>query len=295
MFRASLLLLLSFAAPAAGQPKWVVPNFRDLKITTRRTEGVASPRETTWFLKGARSRVENGLPSQRVFVRPPGQETASKPAAVGPMSIGIMQCDLRTVYRLHPMLKSYIKMTVPERQHAQDETPPLEQLQKRNPSGPDVVITVDTVDTGERRQIGSYQARRVKTSITVEPSKRAITRPGRTEVDGWYLDLKGASCSERDTQQPPELNRIVFEVVRNNDHPTVKQLGSAQTGYAVEQNSTRTEGGNVILGKIELLEFSEQTLDQSLFEPPTDYLQRAPGEAMKAPSVGPDGLIHLQH
>ncbi|HUM05260.1 MAG TPA: hypothetical protein VLT90_07355 [Terriglobales bacterium] len=214
-----------------------------------------------------------------------------------PMSIGIQQCDLRTVYRLHPFMKSYIKMTVPERQRErpQDEIPPLEQLQMRNLNGPDVTITVDAVDTGDRRQMGSYEARRVKTTITVEPSKRATTKPGTMQVDGWYLDLKGVACFERDTQQPVDVNKIVFEVVRNHDHPIVRLLGNAPSGFAVEQNSTRKEGGNVILGKIELLEFSEQPLDPSLFEPPPDYTQHTPGQGPPGQRVGPDGLIHIQH
>lgn len=291
MFKTPLVLLLSLTASAANHPDWVTPNFHDLKIKTRTTEGLASPRETTWFLKGARTRVESGS-TMRLLGRP-GPDPGSKPATTEPMSVGIQQCDLRTVYRLHPFLKSYVKMTVPERRHPEEEVSPLEQMQKRNSTGPDVTITVATVDTGERRQMGNYEARRVKTTITVEPGKRATTKPGKTEVDGWYLDLKGMGCSIRDTQQIPEVNKVVFEVVRNNDHPTVKQLGAAQTGFAVEETSTRKEGGNVILGRIELLEFSEQPLDPSLFEPPPDYTQRTPGQAPHMPQVGPDGMIHL--
>lgn len=64
-------------------------------------------------------------------------------------------------------------------------------LSEPNETGPEVVVTVDTEDTGERRQMGSFDARRVRTSITVEPSKGAAAKPGTVEIDGWYIDLFG--------------------------------------------------------------------------------------------------------
>jgi len=292
MFRTPLILLLAAVATAAPTPrKRIVPNFRDLKVKTRIIEGVAPPRETTWFLKGPRSRVENRIPSMRLLGR--GSDPANVPV---PMSVGISQCDLRTQYLLRPMWKTYIKQTATDRERPPDEISPLKQLMERNARGPEVTITVDSVDTGERRQMGSYEARRVTTTIVVEPSKRAATKPGSTEIDGWYIDLQGLSCWERDTQElPPQVGRIVMEAVRNNDHVIMKQLGTAQRGFTVEEKSTRKEGGNVIVGKVELLEFSEQPLDPSLFEPPADYTARAPGQSLPSPLFDSDGWVKVSH
>jgi hypothetical protein len=41
----------------------------------------------------------------------------------------------------------------------------------------------------------------------------------------------------------------------------------------IEERSTQKEGGNTISSKIEPLDVSEETLDESLFEIPSDYSQ----------------------
>ncbi len=300
MLRATFVLVLTLVASAATPRKWIVPDFRDLTIKTRITEGLTPPRETTWFLKGPRSRFENRVPSLHLLGkgprpghRPLGR--ASQVDASGFTSAFISQCDLRTVYHLQPFWKTYVKMTVPERNHPLVMSSPLQQMLERNPRGPDVTITVDTVDTGERRQMGSYEARHVKTTVTVEPSNGAATKPGKAEVDGWYLDLRGLSCMEQDTPAMPQVSRIMFEVVRNNDHPVLKLLGTAPTGFAVEEKSRRREGGNAIVSQVELLEFSEASVDPSLFEPPPDYTPRKPGQMSAGLQADSDGWINLRH
>jgi hypothetical protein len=57
-------------------------------------------------------------------------------------------------------------------------------------SGGEVTVTTDSVDSGERRQVGSYQARHIKTTITVESGSEAVSHKSTTEIDGWYLDLQ---------------------------------------------------------------------------------------------------------
>ena len=53
-------------------------------------------------------------------------------------------------------------------------------------------IHTETVDTGERREIFGYTARRVITRAT-ETSERAGTSIGsESEVDGWYIDPPAA-------------------------------------------------------------------------------------------------------
>lgn len=275
------LLVLILAANSASIPspvKRVVPNFRDLTIKRRITEGVGSPREMDLFLKGARSRIENRLPIRMPSI-PLLNNVPSTNDPLTFMSGSISQCDLRTHYLLRPPFKTYIKQTDPEREREPDEISPLARMSERHPDGPNVNVTVETIDTGERRQMGSYEARRVTTTITVAPGRKARTRPARVEIDGLYLDLQGMSCLERSTpEQPPALTKMVLKIVRNGDHPTIKELGTARRGFPAEEKSTRKQDENVIVDKVELLEFSEQTLDPSLFEPPADYTQQAPGQ-----------------
>jgi hypothetical protein len=163
MFPLSLILL--FAASTIAVPpisKFVVPNFKDLTIKTRTTFGMSGPSVAISYFKGARQRSEHRPERLRI---------------VPPYSATIMQCDLKTEYLLNDNAKTYRKSSWGGRQGH-----PF--LREPNETGPDVVVTVDTEDTGERRQMGSFDARRVKTFITVEPGKGAAAKPGKVEIDG---------------------------------------------------------------------------------------------------------------
>jgi hypothetical protein len=54
--------------------------------------------------------------------------------------------------------------------------------------------TIKTVDTGERRQVGSSSARHLITTITTDPSPGASTRPSESVADGWHIDLPPTGC-----------------------------------------------------------------------------------------------------
>ena len=250
MFPLSLILL--FAASTTAVPpvsKFVVPNFKDLTIKTRTTFGMSGPSVAISYFKGARQRSEH---------RPEGLRI------VPPYSATIMQCDLKTEYLLNDHAKTYRKSSWGGRQGH-----PF--LREPNETGPEVVVTVDTEDTGERRQMGSFDARRVRTSITVEPSKGAAAKPGKVEIDGWYIDLFGVDCRERDREGLGiSLNPMVVPSDSQHDHVIIKWIGNGQRGYGVSETSTTKEGGNTIVKKHELLEFSERPLDPSLFEVPSD-------------------------
>jgi hypothetical protein len=80
---------------------------------------------------------------------------------------------------------------------------------------------------GERRQMGSFDARSVKTSITVEPSKGAAAKPGTVEIDGWYIDLFGVDCRERDREGLGiSLNPMVVPSDSQHDHVIIKWIGN---------------------------------------------------------------------
>ena len=55
------------------------------------------------------------------------------------------------------------------------------------------------------------------------------------------------------------------------DRVVFKTLGAAPHGLAIEETSTKSEAGMSLVSKTELVEISEQRLDQALFEPPPDY------------------------
>ena len=252
-----LAILAIFAAPlaAASPVHRVVPNFRDLTIKLRETHGLSHAMIHTSYFKGPRERKE---------ILPEGAKL------MGPGS-SILQCDLRTVIHLRPNSKTYTSFSGPT------ERDPSRPVRVRpQPEGPIVNLTMDSVDTGERRTVAGYEARHLKSTITIQPSKDAATQPGKVQLDTWYLDLPGESCLDA---QPRSLSSIFMGMFKvgptgRPDHFDITYTGVQPTGFILEERSTQREGGNVILNKTELLEVSEQPLDESLFEIPPDYTQK---------------------
>jgi hypothetical protein len=258
MSRSAFFVLLAALAAAPQKSTFVVPNFRDTTITTRVTHGLMLPTVTTLRLKGPRQRNESHPESAR-----PSQ----------PFMAHILQCDQQTGIRLFEHSKTY------RLDHWHEPAAERRQIRPVKPADrPEVTVTISAVDTGERRTMGSYEAHHVKTTITVNPGKDAASKPSRTDIDGWYVDLPGLNCRTAMPERfPPFIGGwIVTREAGGHDHLVYKFEGTAPRGYAVEETSTERSGGNVVVNKTELLEFSEQPLDESLFEVPEDY---TPGEA----------------
>jgi hypothetical protein len=265
MLRASVLAVFTVLAAAPAKSNWVVPNFHDLMIKTRATRGLSNPMTTAWYFKGPRQRTEHLLEASLNRL---------------PFVANIMQCDLRTHVLLLEHTKTYTSFVVP----AEDrERTRLHPAPPKPPTGTDVNVTSDSVDTGERRQIGSYEAHRIKTTITIVPGKDAATKPGKVEIDGWYLDLPGLNCHEDSPREgenvPPVAEWMMLVRGGLHDHLIFKNQGTPPRGLAVEESSTQTQAGNTIINKTELLEASDQPLDEALFEVPPDYVPREKPES----------------
>lgn len=264
MFPAFFLLFAALAAPQQ-RPTRVIPNFRDLMIKIRHTSGLMHSQVTTWYLKGARERVEHS---------PDG----ASPKLV-PFTASILQCDQRSSIHLFLHDKMYTEFST-HRPDSEIERPRHEL--RPPPTGPEVIVTVNSVDTGERRQIGVYEAHHIKTTITVEPSKGAATPPGTVEGDAWYLDLPGLYCLVNDPRQfnMQLMGPMIMGRMGNHDRRVFKHVGIEPQGLLIEGTTTERSAGNVIVDKTELLESSDQPLDDSLFEIPADFTPREPGRPL---------------
>jgi hypothetical protein len=258
---AALLLVIPAISSAQYRVSYLVPNFPDLMIKTRSTFGIQSPRQTVLFLKGPRQRMEYG-PSIAL------RDNRSFAMAT------ITQCDQGDVYHLNSFNKTYMMFHERLRDLPQDSTRPTRHLTDSAPAvtGTEVVVTIDSVDTGERRDYGSYQARHVKTTVTVEPGKGADSLPGRADIDGWYIDLPGLNCHEE--QMESLLPPMAMVRPGRHEHRTIKRLGTAPHGFTVQETAKIKEGGNIVINKTELLTISEDQLDPLLFELPEGYTER---------------------
>jgi hypothetical protein len=247
-----LLPVLLLTAPPP-LPKLMVPNFPDFTIKTRRTDGSRQSTEETLYLKGARQRSEYVIQN----------------AGSSLDGVTITQCDEKLRFNLNTKEKTYASFPIEDwatRAKRARPTPPQEM------TGADVVVTLDSVDTGERRKMGSHELRHVKTTTKVEPGVGAVMQPSITEVDGWYIDLPGLSCRE---SRGVGFGYVVATSGKR-DRLQIKRLGTAPHGYAVEETSRQTESGRTTISKAELLKFSEAPLDASLFEVPAEYSPALP-------------------
>jgi hypothetical protein len=258
------LLSLLLLTASASLPKFAVPNFPDLKIKTRWTVDDRRQTEETLYLKGPRQRSEHVLIGARGSVK----------------SISITQCDQKLTLDLNDGEKLYSSSEI------QDWVELIKRA-RRTPqaemSGAEVIVTVDSVDTGERRQFGSYEARHVKTTTKVEPGPGAVIQSSITQEDGWYIDLPGLGCQESRGAGVGLSALIPGGQPMKRDRLVMKRLGTARRGHALEGTTRKTEGDRTTVSKLDLLEFSDLPLDASLFELPAGYRP-----ALRTPHGGRD-------
>src|ERR1700686_2227818 len=246
-------------ALSVGLPKLIVPNFHDLAIKTRHTSGdqksaVQFSEVRALYLKGSRQRTES------VLAKPAGTDAIN--------SAAIWQCDEKRIFFLNQRDKIYNSSVIEDRSELLKRARPVSLPQM---SGAEVIITIDSVDTGERRQFGPYTARHVKVKTTFEPGPGASIPASLEETEGWYIDLPGFRCEE----QPSRGFAFVSVSISGSprDRLQVNWLGKAPRGYAIEETSVKTGSTDTTVSKIELLEISEAPLSPSLFELPKGYRQ----------------------
>jgi hypothetical protein len=254
-----LALLILFSSATPSNP--VVPNFSDLKIKTRRS-GQSSSFVETLYLKGGRQRQEY------VYDKPFNVRSAS-----------INRCDDRKRIDLNPDTRLYAELPIIDWSEQRKDARPIPPNEM---TGADVTITTDSIDTGERRPLGSYTARHVRITIKVEAGPGAAMPSSVEERDGWYIDLPGLGCQDSAKNIGFVYSRLAPAQPRH-DRIHLKRLGSAPGGFPIEETVKRTEQGNSTLSKAELLEFSESPLDDALFDVPAGY-----SPALRTPRGGFD-------
>jgi len=238
-------LAFGVAFSTTFSPTVVVPNFPDLTIKTR--ESLSNNTILmNWYFKGPRQRMEHKLESV------PNTST-----------VILTECDRGSYFILNEQKKTYLVRPVDEMVAGDPHKTP-----DRPGDTVDVTVTTDSVDTGERRHVGSYEARRVKTTVTVDPNDAAGVQGSKMETDGWYIDLPGRNCRSDSAQGQTMLMSGTGHHV---PHLVFRQLGSARQGFAIEETVVSTQAGVTNVNRTELVEMSERPLAASLFEVPADY------------------------
>ena len=225
--------------------------FADVKIKTRSTAG-GQTSESTTFIKGKRQRSETGANGE---------------------SVSIMQCDLRRTVQLSPAAKTYLATSF--NQLFGEQTPSATKTSGQTETtvvrGGTVTTTYTVRDTGERKQMFGYTARRVITTIESVSSPDACSKNDiKMEMDNWVIDAEFAlSCDE--IKRAGSYTPSVSDGCR--DKHILKNVGTAKSGYPVYTKTTMfDESGKPRYSSVsEVIELSKTTLPASLFDVPADY------------------------
>jgi hypothetical protein len=251
----------------------------DIKLKIKTTEG-ARAGESVIYLKGRRQRNEFRT------TRPDGTR--------GDVAV-IFQCDLnrqlildnttRILYE-HPFinLQEFFARAEIER------TTPLAQKRARAVKYDGRILETFTVtDTGERREMFGYTARRIKTTLQWETSPASCPQtPLRKESDGWYVDLLYGTFCSYDISGFDESELTAHEESKCVDYYMGdgkrqysferRQIGAARFGFPVMLTVTSyaDDGRTASVRTSEVSEITHGALDASLFEPPADYSRFKP-------------------
>src|SRR5262245_25251109 len=257
-----------YAGAHRDEPAFVVPNLKDLAIKTRET--IDRPQSTvqtnSLFFKGAWQRRDLHL-----------QFPSALPAQRTVRHTTIARCDERRTLELNYQARLYAWSPIDftgrgvnwARSWSRERPEPLA-------AGAGVKITVNTVDTGERRQVGSYYARHVITTITTDPSPGANTLASESVADGWHIDLPPAGCRDAGDGHV-FLSGSVVPPGGAPDRMDVEFRGAGRRGFPIEETTLRrTEHEPPITTTVTLIEFSEAVLDTSLFDVPAGYRPALP-------------------
>src|SRR6185369_15992631 len=223
----------------------------DTKVKSRQTSG-GQTYENTSYIKGKRQRTENS----------------------GGQMVTIEQCDLRRNLQLMPAAKVYMINPYDDGTSSTANTTGTHTTQPVTvKKGGVVTSTVTTKDTGERKQMFGYTARHIITTMSMESSPDACSQNNtKMEIDGWYIDATFAldcDSNRQYTYRPP-----VKAGGGCRDRYETKTIGTAKKGFPVYEKMTMLgDGGRSFSTINEVVEISQATLDQSLFEIPPDYRQ----------------------
>lgn len=268
-------------APAKAAPTEQPETTNDLKLKTRMDmQGFSM--DSTVYIKGPRERTEQTLPGMNLQM------------------VTIKECDLRRdiqindsakVYKIEPFAAAPDYSTA-----SRPATPPPATTNRPTRKGGVVTFNITMTDTGERKEMFGYQARRLKMTMGLSASPDACSKGEmRMESDGWYIDFKNDfTCREE------YVPRQMLERQRPSKADCVDEFrynvkGSVRMGYPADVTMTMFgENGKNFTMRQQVLELSRAKLDQALFEIPPGYKEGDPysvGAMMGGMNIGSLGKM----
>src|SRR5260370_30600918 len=247
----------------------------DFKITIKTTVAGQDMQSTT-MIKGLRERSETSIGGN-----------------IGGMSMGmvsITQCDLKRTIQVNDRARKYLITPMESDDSSASDSgggmsaPATGGGSSRR--GGVVTMTVNTIDTGERKEMFGFTARHLKRTMMSQSSPDACQQQQmKMETEGWYINLEyGLNCG---TTRPPQIGRMSASQ-GCRDRYQFKHTGPTNLGYPLIETTTMygQDGSVQFTSTKEVTELSRQTLDAALFDVPAGYAEaRSQQEMYSQPSM----------
>ncbi len=220
----------------------------DVKIKSKQTMGGQSYENAT-YIKGKRQRTES----------------------MNGMMINLTQCDLRRGVQLNSQTKTYMVNAFGDTTAAASKSTAVTDKNGVVQAGGRVTTTVTTKDTGERKQMFGFTARRLIITMEMVSSPDACNKTNtKMQTDGWYIDAEFVLECDYGYQG---YNNYSSKTGGCKDKYEMKTVGTAKRVYPVYEKMTMfDESGKETYSMVnEVVELSKATLDAALFDVPADY------------------------
>lgn len=244
--------------------------FADVKIKSKQTAS-GQTYENTTYIKGKRQRTEQNLSG-------------------GMQMVNLTQCDLKRGVQMNSTTKTYIidLFNQTSKNNNQNASAAKDNVVR---AGGTITSTVTYNDTGEVRKMFGYNARHIITMMeTVSSPDACSPMNSKMEIDGWYIDAAFALDCETNRYaggyNPQQKQGC-------QDKYQMKTIGSGKRGFPVYEKMTMFDaGGREIMATVnEVIELSQATLDQALFEIPSDYREVKDMSEMYSASTTPNNTV----
>lgn len=264
----STITAISFAQRTRDDDK---PITGDFKITIKNTMAGHTSQGTT-MIKGMRQR----------------EETTTGGGGMGSTSVNITQCDLKRTIQINDSTRRYLitSMASDEGDTHSGGAGAAATGAGSTQRGGVVTMTINTIDTGERREIFGFTARHLRRTTMMESGPDACQQQKmKIETDGWYINLEyGLACEKSGASMAG--GRTAVQGCR--DRYTYRRTGPSVLGFPLIETTTMysADGNPNFTMTKEVIEISRQPLDAALFDVPGGYTQASTQQEMYgAPSM----------
>ena len=230
----------------------------DVKIRQKMTTGESGQGvETVMYVRGSRMRSEM--------------------ASTGMSMSTVRQCDLhRTIMINDKTRKYFIAADGADAATGDGGMAPamanVNVARTETRRGGVVTLTNTIIDTGERKQMFGFTARRIKTSTVKQASPDACDKGNnKIETDGWYIDF------EFEFYCPTDRKKVETPGIRRrpdcDDEIRMKSIGKGKLGFPLLTTTTiyGPDGQATNTVTNEVLELSRAPLAAELFDVPAGY------------------------